>query len=54
MLQSDKLQIPTMEVEAQSMHEQLRVELGKFGKFQRIGLVGILSQIRKGCGYQVT
>ena len=54
MLQSEKLQILTMEVKAQSMHEQLRVELGKFGNFQCIGLVGILSQIRKGCDYQVT
>ena len=47
MLQSDKLQIPTMEVKAQSMHEQLRVELGKFGKFQRIGLFGIYPKLGK-------
>ena len=43
-----------MEVKAQSMHEQLRVEFGKFRKFQSIGMFGILSQIRKGGGYQVT
>ena len=47
MLQSDKLQIPTMEVEAQSMHEQLRVELGKFGKFQCIGLFEIDPKLGK-------
>ena len=43
-----------MEVKAQSMHEQLRVELGKLGKFKSIEMFGILSQIRKGGGYQVT
>ena len=32
--QSDRLQVPTMEVKAQSMREQLRVELGKFGKLR--------------------
>ena len=47
MLQSGKLQIPTMEVEAQSMHEQLRVELGKFGKFQRIRLFEIDPKLGK-------
>ena len=47
MLYSDKLQIPTMEVEAQSMHEQLRVELGKFKKFQRIGLFEIDPKLGK-------
>ena len=52
--QSDRLQVPTMEVKARSMHEQLRVELGKFGKFQSIEMFEILSQIRKGGGYQVT
>ena len=50
-LQSDRLQIPTMEDTTQSMHEQLRGELGKFRKFQRIGLFEILSQIGKGGGY---
>ena len=40
-----------MEVKAQSMHEQLRVELGKFGKCQSMEMFGILSQIRKGGGY---
>ena len=43
-----------MEVKEQIMHEQLRVELGKFGKFQSIEMFGILSQIRKGGSYQVT
>ena len=43
-----------MEVKAQSMHEQLRVELGKFKKFQSMEMFGILSQIRKGGGYHVT
>ena len=47
MLQSDKLQIPTMEVKAQSMHKQLRAELGKFGKFQHIGLFGIYPKLEK-------
>ena len=47
MLQSDKLQIPTMEVESQSMHEQLRVELGKFGKFHPIGLFEIDPKLGK-------
>ena len=42
-----------MEVKAH-MHEQLRVELGKFEKFQSIEMFGILSQISKGGGYQVT
>ena len=40
-----------MEVTAQSMHGQLRRELGKFEKFQRTGLFEILSQIGKGGGY---
>ena len=48
---SDRLHVSTMEVKAQSIREQLRVELGKFINFQRIGLVGILSQIRKCGGY---
>ena len=43
-----------MEVKAHSIREQLRVELGKFEKFQSIEMFGILSQIRKGGGYQVT
>ena len=43
-----------MEVKEQSMCEQLRVELGKFRKFKSIEMFGILSQIRKGGGYQVT
>ena len=42
-----------MEVKAQSMHEQLRVELGKFGKFLSMEMFGILSQIRKDGGYQI-
>ena len=53
-LQPDRLKIRTMDVKAQSMHEQLRVELGKFGKFQSKGMFEILSQIRKGGSYQVT
>ena len=52
--QSHRLQVPTMEVKAQSMHEQLRVELGKFGKFQSMEMFGNLSQIRKGGGYQIS
>ena len=36
-----------MEVKAQSMHEQLRVELGKFEKFQRIGLFEIYPKLGK-------
>ena len=51
--QSNKLQVPTMEFKAQSMHEQLSVELGKFRKFQSMEMFGILSQMRKGGGYQV-
>ena len=43
-----------MEAKAQSMREQLRVELGKFGKFKSMEMFGILSQIRKGGGYRVT
>ena len=43
-----------MEVKAQSMREQLRVELGKFENFKSIEMFGILSQIRKGGSYQVT
>ena len=46
-LQSDRLQIQKMEVKAQSMHEQLRVELGKFGTFQRIRLFGIYPKLGK-------
>ena len=46
-LQSDRLQILTMEVKAQSMHEHLRVELGKFEKFQSIGLFGIYPKLGK-------
>ena len=40
-----------MEVTTHSLHEQLGGELGKFRKFQRIGLFEILSQIGKGGGY---
>ena len=47
MLQSNKLQIPTMEVEAQIIHEKLRMELGKFEKFQRIGLFEIDPKLGK-------
>ena len=47
----NRLQTPTMEVTAQSMHGPLRGELGKFGKFQRTGLFEILSQIGKGGSY---
>ena len=36
-----------MEVKAQSMHEQLRMELGKFEKFQRIGMFGIYPNLGK-------
>ena len=36
-----------MEVKGQSMHEQLRVELGKFGKFQSIGMFGINTKLGK-------
>ena len=36
-----------MEVEAESMHEQLRMELGKFGKFQRIRLFEIDPKLGK-------
>ena len=36
-----------MEVKAQSMHEKLRVELGKFGKFQRIELCEIDPKLGK-------
>ena len=43
-----------MEVKKESMHEQLRVELGKFWKFKSMEMFEILSQFRKGGGYQVT
>ena len=36
-----------MEVKAQSMHEQLRVELGKFRKFQCIRLFEIDPKLGK-------
>ena len=36
-----------MEVKAQSMHEQLRVELGKLEKFQSIELFGIYPKLGK-------
>ena len=47
MLQFEKLQILTMEVKEKSMHEQLRVKLGKFGKFQRIRLFGLYPKLGK-------
>ena len=47
MLHSNRLQILTMEVTAQSMHEQLRVELGTFEKFQRIRLFEIDPKLGK-------
>ena len=45
--QSDRLQVLTMEFKSQSMHEQLRVELGKFGKFESIGMFGIYPKLGK-------
>ena len=43
-----------MEVKEQSMHEQLRVELGKFGKLRAWKCLEKLFQIRKGGGYQIS
>ena len=43
-----------MEVKAQSMHEQLRVELGKFEKLRAWKCLENLSQIRKGGGYRIS
>ena len=36
-----------MEVKAYSVDEQLRVELGKFKKFQSIGMFGIYPKLGK-------
>ena len=52
--QSHRLQDLTMEVKAHSMREQLRVELGKFGKLRAWKCLESLSQIRKGGDYWIS
>ena len=43
-----------MEVKAQSMHEEIRVDLGKFRNLRAWKCLENLSQIRKGGGYQIS